>query len=339
MSQKSENSPMTAADVVQLLGAWSFIENPRIQPTNQGTVNTTFFVNAPGLGKFVFKLYNDSTTTAQINYEHSLLAHLQSCNLSFTIPAPIPDFSGETLLIVNRNNLELRFSLQNYIPGQPANRQNLNHIYAASKALGELHRGLVEFDSQGKLAQLPSWGELNRIHPLITNPLEVPQLLDLEISQQKRLVKILAKIMETTPKLYKTLPSQTTHADYLSPNILIKDNRVAGIIDFEFATYDLRLLDFVAALDHFCRIGNEVPIWEKIEAFSRGYKKYISLSRLEVEALISVWRLQQANCIVYWTGWLQEGKVTYESVLNGINKMFLLEDWLGENAVKLLGFF
>lgn len=70
---------VTEADVVQLLGAWC-LENPRIQATNQGTVNTTFFVNAPS-GKFVFKLY-----TAQMKYEHSLLTHLQSCDLSFKVP-------------------------------------------------------------------------------------------------------------------------------------------------------------------------------------------------------------------------------------------------------------
>lgn len=120
---------------------------------------------------------------------------------------------------------------------------------------------------------------------------------------------------------------------------MIADNRVVGIIDFEFATYDLRLLDFVAAIDHFTRIGNQAPAWERIEAFSNGYKNYICLSKLEIEALISVWRLQQANCIVYWTGWLLEGKVTYESVLDAVMKMFLLEDWLGENAVKLLELF
>ncbi|MEM6753977.1 MAG: hypothetical protein AAF630_13495, partial [Cyanobacteria bacterium P01_C01_bin.38] len=99
---------------------------------------------------------------------------------------------------------------------------------------------------------------------------------------------------------------------------------------------DLRLLDFVAALDHFSRIGNEVPVWERIEVFIKGYKKHIDFSKLEIEALTTIWRLQQANCIVYWTGWLQEGKVTYESVLNAVTKIFLLEEWFKENDSKLL---
>ena len=85
MMFNSEDYLLAEADLVQLLGAWS-LKNPCIQPTTQGTVNTTFFVDTPS-DKFVFKLYDDSTTTAQIKYEHSLLAHLQSCDLSFTVPA------------------------------------------------------------------------------------------------------------------------------------------------------------------------------------------------------------------------------------------------------------
>lgn len=329
----SQNYYFSEADVVELVGRWS-IKNAKIQPTNQGTVNKTFFVETYK-GKFVFKLYDNSTTTEQIQYEHLLLRHLQSCDLSFNIPAPIPIDSGETLLTTNLNNSLSRFSLQKYISGQPANRQNLNHIFAAGKALAELHRALIKFDSQGKLAQLPRWGELNKIHPLITNPLEVPQFLNLETSQHQQLVQIFQEVIEIAPNLYKTLPLQTTHADYLSPNVLIQNNRVIGIIDFEFATYDLRLFDFVAALDHFSRIGNEIPALERIEAFIKGYKKYNSLSNVEIEALISTWKLQQANCIVYWTGWLKEEKVTYESVLNGVRKIFLLEDWLKNNNSKL----
>ena len=333
MMSNSQNYCFGEADVVQLLGRWS-IENPQVQPTNQGTVNKTFFVEAYK-DKFVFKLYDDSTTAEQIKYEHSLLTHLQSCNLSFSIPKLIPIYSGETLLTTNLNNSLLRFSLQEYIPGKPANRHNLNHIFAAGQALGELHRALINCDSQGKLAKLPRWGELNQIHPLITNPLQVPQLLNLEKSQQQQLVKIFQELIEIAPNLYQTLPLQTTHADYLCPNILIENNHVNGIIDFEFATYDLRLLDFIAALDHFSRIGNVIPAWERIKAFIKGYKEYNYLSNLEIEALISTWLLQQANCIVYWTGWLLEEKVTYESVLNGVRKIFLLEDWLKQNNSRL----
>lgn len=324
-----KNLQLSEQDITEILLSWS-LGTPTVKPTNLGTVNTTYFVEAPSLGKFVFKIYNDTTTTAQIHYEHLLLQHLQSCNLSFAVPTPVPSNSGETLVIVNKNGSTLRAALLPLILGKPLERENILHIGAAGSALGELHNALAKFDTDGKLSQLPNWGNLENIHPLIT-PLEVPQILELEYSHRARIIKSLTFLIEVAPSLYKTLPVQTTHADYLCPNILIYKNQVVGILDFEFATYDLRLLDYVTALDHFTRPPKQVPSGERIEAFSAGYAKHVSLSHLEIEQLTLAWRLQQASCIVYWTGWFLENKVTHQSVVDGVVKMLQLEDWLQEN--------
>lgn len=307
MMEKLKNLHLSAEDAMELLGTWSFLGNAKVKATEQGTVNKTFFVEAQA-GNFVLKIYNDSASAAQIQYEHCLLAHLQTRNLSFTVPTAIPDDSGETLLFIERDNSLLRVSLQNLISGKPAHRQNINHIYAAAQALGELHQALADFDSKGELVTLPAWGDLESIHPLVKNPLEVPQLLELNSEREQRVVNILTELLEVAPKLYQSLPVQTIHGDYLCPNVFVEDDRVVGILDFEFATSDLRLMDYVGALDHFIRIREELPVWEKIKAFMTGYAQHVSLSPLEIESLKSVWRLQQANCIVYWTGWLLEKK-------------------------------
>lgn len=169
---KPKNSHSSEQDIVELLGAWSLLGNLTVQSTNQGTVNTTFFVETQA-GKFVLKLYNGSTTNAQIQYEHILLAQLQSCNLSFSVPTPIPTELGETLVLVNQNDSLLRVALQHFILGQPAERKNLAHTYAVGQALGELHYALAGFDSKGQMSQLPAWGDLYHIHPLVTDPLAV----------------------------------------------------------------------------------------------------------------------------------------------------------------------
>ncbi|MDM9382291.1 phosphotransferase [Chlorogloeopsis sp. ULAP01] len=334
--ENSQNSRLSKQDAIALLDAWLFVDGVIVQPTNEGTVNTTYFVKTQA-GNFVFKLYNDSTTTAQIQYEHLLLTHLKKLNLSFAVPAPIPTASGETLLVVNRDDCSLRVALLPLILGNKSDRTNLTHTYAVGKALGELHHVLAGFDIEGQMAQLPAWGDLYHIHPLVPDPFEVPRLLELPLTQQQRVIKILTEVLEAAPSLYKMLPVQTTHADFLSPNVLLANNRVVGILDFEFATSDLRLIDYIAAVDHFTRSpGQEAPRWEFIKAFSTGYAEYISLSQLEVEALTLVWRLQQASCIVYWTGWLLERKVTYQSVLDGVARMLVLENWLAENTAQLM---
>jgi homoserine kinase type II len=336
--EQPKNFQLSQQDVVELLAEWSFFGNVKVQPTNQGTVNTTFFVEAQA-NKFVLKLYNDSTKTAQINYEHSLLKHLQSCNLSFAVPTPIPTRLGETLFQVNQNNSQLRVALLPLIEGQPANRDNIDHVYAVGKALGELHHALAGFDPKGEMAQLPAWGDLNNIHPLVTKPFDVPQLLKLEPTLQQQITKTLVEVIEAASNLYKMLPVQTTHADYLYPNVLLSDNRLMGVLDFEFATFDLRLIDYIAALDHFARFPwKEAPRWEFVQAFSAGYREHIFFTQSEIDAVTLIWRLQRASCIVYWTGWFLEGKTTQQSIVDTVVNTVLLEKWLEKNTDLLLSY-
>ncbi|WGV25725.1 phosphotransferase [Halotia branconii] len=337
--QKPQNLQLSMQDVVEVLREWSFLGNLTVKPTNQGTVNTTFFVETQA-GNFVLKLYNDTITNAQIQYEHSLLAHLKSCNLSFALPTPIPNLLGETLILVNQNHSLLRVALLPFISGQPAERKNLAHTYAVGQVLGELHHALAKFDLEAEMAQLPAWGDLEHIHPLVTDPLVALQSLKLPLKEQEYITKFLTKVIEAAPNLYKTLPVQTTHADYLSPNVLLIANRVVGVLDFEFATSDLRLMDYVAALDHFTRFSwQETPHWEFVQTFSAGYSKHISLIPAEVEALALVWRLQRASCIIYWTGWFLEGKATRQSVVDAVINTILLEEWFEENTTKMAAIF
>lgn len=328
----------TPPHAIALLNLWSFLGAATVQPTLRGASNKTYFVDAQA-GKFILKLYGNSTTTAQIKYEHSILLYLLSREKSFAVPAPIPTESGETLVLVNKNDISLRVALFPLLPGQPANRNNIHHTRAAGQALGELHLALANFDLSGELAQLPPWGDLYHIHPLVKDPFEIPPLLGLNSNERSRLVKTLTEVIEAKPYLYKTLPVQTIHADYLSPNILLENNRVVAVLDFEFATKDLRLIDYICGIDHFALFPwQQTPHWDFVKAFSVGYSEYVSLSKHEAEAITITWRLQRLSSIVYWTGWFLEAKVTRQSVLDAVTEMLLLEDWLEENEEELLNY-
>ncbi|WP_292871511.1 phosphotransferase [Nostoc sp. LPT] len=295
----SKKTQLSEQDVTELLDLWSFPNAPTFEPTNRGTSNTTYFVNGQA-GNFILKLYGDSTSTEQIQYEHSLLAYLQQVNLSFAVPAPVAAKSGESLVHVSKNHTLLRVALLPLISGQIADRQNCYHARAAGRTLGELHSTLAGFDPEGQLAQLPAWGDLCRIHPLVPDPLELPKLLVLPLEQQGRLIKTLTEVLEAMPKLYQTLPVQTIHADYLSFNILLEENQVVGVLDFEFATRDLRLVDYICGLDDYSMFPwRQNPRWEFLEAFNAGYAEHILLTYQEVEAMITAWCLQRVSSIIY----------------------------------------
>jgi homoserine kinase type II len=297
---------------------WSFLVEATFEPTAQGSSNTTYFVATPN-NRFVLKLYAGTTETTQIDYEYSLLTFLQHADLPFSVPVPISAACGETLISVELEGQSLMVALLPCLVGQPPDRRNLDQIQSAGFSLAKLHHQLVKFDPLGQLAKLPFWGELAQIHPQVRDPLVVPKMLNLGLEEQTRFGQLLQEVIEAAPHLYKTLPIQTIHADYIAPNILVNSDRVVGILDFEFATRDLRLLDYLSSLDQFASFPwKEDRFDDIVRAFSKGYRACSSLTTAEMEVAILVWKLQRASSLVYWTGWLVEGKGSRQKVLDAV---------------------
>jgi homoserine kinase type II len=315
---------------------WKFLVEAKFEPTSQGSSNTTYFVDTSN-NQFILKLYAATTDIAQIQYEHSLLAFLNSTDLPFAIPVPIPTSSGESFVKIDADGRSLDIALLPKLVGQPMDRRNLDRVRSAGFTLAILHDRLTKFDPQGQLAHLPFWGKLDRIHPQIRNPLTVPKLLNLGLEDQKHFSQLLDRAIEVAPHLSATLPIQTIHADYITPNILVENDRVVGILDFEFATRDLRLLDYFSSLSQFASFPwKEILFEDIIRAFSTGYRAYSSLTIAEMKAAISTWNLQRASSLVYWTGWSIEGKVSRQKVVDTVLETLQFETWLKLNQNKLI---
>lgn len=315
---------------------WSFLAEATFEPTAQGSSNATYFAATPN-NWFVLKLYSETAKTAQIQYEYSLLTFLQHTNLPFAVAVPIDAACGEKLISVELDGQSLTVALLPCLVGQPLDRRNLDQVQSAGFSLATLHHQLVKFDPQGQLAKLPFWGELAQIHPQVKDPLTVPKMLSLGLEEQIEFSHLLQEVVETASHLYKILPIQTIHADYITPNILVESNRVVGILDFEFATRDLRLLDYLSCLDQFASFPwKEERFDDIIRAFSKGYRACSSLTTAEMEAAISVWKLQRASSLVYWTGWLIEGKGSHQNVVNAVLETLRFETWLESNQKGLL---
>ncbi|MEL7314173.1 MAG: phosphotransferase [Cyanobacteria bacterium J06559_3] len=308
----------------------------RLEPTCQGGSNKTYFIHTL-TDTFVLKIYAATAEISQIEYEHRLLAFLQEQSPSFSLPTPIPTSNGETLVHLETESRSLRASLLPRLSGKPANRHHLKQVYSIGCALAELHAALAEFDPDGKLARLPYWGNLSEIHPAINNPLEIARILDLGRSEQTALNQILTEVLAEAAYLYTNLPVQTIHADYITPNILVDDDQVVSILDFEYATRDLRLLDYLSSLDELASFPWKERQFESIiRAFSTGYRERNALSLSEQEAITTVWRLQRASSLVYWTGWVLEGKVDRLKVADAAIETVRFETWLQQNRGKLL---
>jgi homoserine kinase type II len=315
---------------------WPILAEATLEPTAQGVSNATYFVQTPD-HPFVLKFYAATTETAQIHYEHSLLTFLQCTDFPFALPVPIRASSGETFIAVEADEQALHAALLPRLVGQPMDRQNLNQVQSAGSVLAKLHQQLAKFDPQGQFARLPFWGALDQIHPLVSEPLKVPQLLNLGMEDHRRFSQLLNEVIEAAPHLYAMLPLQTIHADYITPNILVENDEVVGILDFEFATRDLRLFDYLSSLDQFASFPwKEIQFEDIVHAFSTGYQACSALTVKEIEAVISVWKLQRTSSLVYWTGWLIEGKGNRQKAVDAVVETLRFETWLESNQSKLL---
>jgi homoserine kinase type II len=332
-----QNNPSPSASLKQVISNyWPFLAEATFEPTAQGSSQATYFVYTPD-NWFVLKLYAATTQTVQIQYEHSLLTFLQSIDFPFAIPVPIRTTSGETFIVVEADGRSLNAALFPWIVGQAMDRQNLDQIQSAGFALANLHHQLTKFDPQGKFARLPFWGALDRIHPQVSDPLTIVKIFNLGLEEQERFSQLLSEAIEAAPHLYATLPIQTIHADYITPNILVQDDRVIGILDFEFATRDLRLLDYLSSLDQFVSFPWKNARFEEIvRAFSTGYLTYSSLTMAEMKAVIAVWKLQRSSSLIYWTGWLLEGKGNRQQIADAVMETLRFETWLESNQSRLL---
>lgn len=64
---------------------------------------------------------------------------------------------------------------------------------------------------------------------------------------QERLGRIFADLRAQVPLLYRTLPLQVIHGDFINRNALMQQGRITGALDFEFCARDLRALDLAIA--------------------------------------------------------------------------------------------
>lgn len=330
-----ENSKLQAADLDALGAHWPDVRDWSPRSTGWGTINQTFFVGSES-NTYVLKLYGKDANPAQLRYEYCILAGLGQADLPFSVPSPLPSNSGETLLPVAEAEGVLA-SLFPLLNGQTVRRGDPQTTRQAGAAMGMLHHALSNLSITPDDAVLPRWGELARVHPLIPDPLALASGLDLAADTAEALNSLIVEVMEAIASLPASLPRQITHADYLWPNLLFQNGLVSAVLDFEFATYDLRAFDLAGSMYHFGMLPwKESTGWDLLEAFGSGYGEQLPLTSDEIEALPLLLRWQRLGGLLYWAGVYRQGLTSYQSLVEALEDNMLLEKWLMVHSQELV---
>lgn len=313
-------------------GGWS------VQTGASGMNNTTRFVMVQGQ-RYVLRIYETHRDASKVKYEHSILLALQEVSLPFRIPKPVRSPEGDTILRLEDGKLAALF---HFMEGVNPTFEELPQLYSFGRTTSQLTCALEKLTLDLAPAYRPYY-EIENTHPFCppqavidfcTKPSsefreQSPALL--LIGQQ------LARFQEVVPKL-KQLPHQLVHGDLNASNVLIDaEGMISAVLDFEFITRDLRVMELAVCLsDLITAVTEEDLLWAKVEAFLAGYGSVLKLTSDEINAIPDLIQLRRLDVFVHFLGRYWDGVDEVHIVKDQTDKTVARARWLGSNGEKLI---
>ncbi len=165
----------------------------------------------------------------------------------------------------------------------------------------------------------------------------MPKHLPLEPPQRSAIIRIVGDLREALPGWYQPLPRQIVHRDFDASNVLVKGNRVSGVLDFEFAGPDIRVYDLARSLSLFTvSPWSHARGWPRVAAFAAGYRAHLELTSAELSALPDVMRLYRTWSLIHREGRRREGLASEEDVVARASGLLRQEEWLRLRQADLL---
>lgn len=234
----------------------------------EGVENSNYLVDTES-GRFILTLYEKRVAPEDLPFFIALLDHL--ADSGNPVPRAIRDRSGAQIQQVAGRPA----CLIEFLPGISVSHPTLAQARAAGSALGRMHASLANFArTRPNALGLAGWhdladrcgADLERIAPGLVG----------------RVRRELDDLDEAWPG---HLPRAVIHADLFPDNVLMRGDRVGGVIDFYFACTEIRAWDLAVAHTAWCFGADGNGYSEALgEALTNGYDAAFGRSPAERDA-------------------------------------------------------
>jgi homoserine kinase type II len=306
----------------ELLDAWALPRPRELTRAVRGISNDTWFVRSEA-GDHVLRLYVDKRRDA-IRLEHELLRRLATADLTFRTPQPLETQASDTIAI--EVDSARQAALFRRIEGEPLDDEDTAGVARAASAFASLDIALAAIDRTDVPSPLFS-GDLRTVHSAISDLAQVEQIAG---PRPRQLVEEAA---ENAAVIYSSLPTQLIHSDFSLGNVLIRDGRVRGVLDFEYAGRNVRAMELGGVLRNVLTKGDRERLWRPV---LRGYLRTLSLDPTEIAALPALVLLQSAIAVVWSAGRALEGQSTGQPMAAYMDRALALRDWISANGTRLV---
>ena len=257
---------------------------------------------------------------------------------AFPAPSIVPTAAGDTLLVLEGDFLEI----QAYIEHTQYDHQRMAHFDVAARTLAHYHQCVEGFTSVALQAQ----GELYSpaiVRESFTNLVTVWELArDPALAGITRQLEVHAADLESCFARHGELPHLVIHGDYYADNLLIRDDQIVGVVDYDKARWQARVAELAEALIYFAspRPGHLLHLvypgflqWELFSRFLHHYAGGVDLAEAEAHALPDYIRAIWLSVPLQR---LAEKGRRPSDVENALGEVLALADWAKDNGPRML---
>ncbi len=303
-----------------------------------GMNNTTRFVEAES-GKYVLRIYQTHCDVDKVKYEHAILLKLQQSGLPFGIPEPICGVDKETAKLTEDGKPVAMFR---YMEGMTPAFEAIAELKSFGVAAGRLSTALRNITTELKPVYRPYY-EIENTHPkcpvdAVVGFCEKPgKEFDILKGELCLVAKQLTMFREKY-QVIKSLPHQLIHGDLNASNVLAdEEGSITAILDFEFVTEDLRVMELCVCLSEIINMKqSDERLWSNIAAFLEGYREVVKLAPEEIEVIPLLIMLRRLDVFIHFLGRFWDGIDASQILKDQIRNLAVQVDWLDRNKERLM---
>ncbi len=302
----------------------------------QGFVNENWIVETAQGRYFLKRRHPRLRQPHLLHGQHELIGRLRQAG--FPAPTIVPTLRDETFLVLDGEFYEI----QKYIEGEPYDHERPAHLEEAALTLGRYHTCVKGFATQAlrHRGELYSPAAASRT---LTSLIEAWQLdRDAELAEIARELEAQVTDLAVRFAAHGALPHLIIHGDYYADNLLFEGDRIIGVVDYDKASWQPRVVELAEALIYFAspRPGHLKHLvypgflnWEPFLRFSQSYARAAVLKEKEVRTLSDYIR-----CIwlsVSLKRLLEKGPCPAEA-LQALQEVLALAHWAKANGHQMV---
>ncbi|QYR19037.1 phosphotransferase [Paenibacillus sp. sptzw28] len=314
-------------DQYNLAAAWRAVEE------ESGMNNTTRMVYS-GDNKYVLRVYDNHRDAQIVRIEHLVLEGLQALKLPFKVPQPVENNRNSSITVSPDGKLAALFR---FIEGDRPSPKNPEHVAGLGRAAGLLSHALNGVRPDVIPIYKPYY-EFDKTHGAVTDEAirvmaAESELLSGRTGQLEQLLRLRGQLLDLKPRI-AALPHQWIHGDIVFTNSLCEGDRIVGMLDFEFSTVDVRVMELAVVLGEFPE-AEEGTALERTALFCRGFGSAVKLTIDEIALLPELIKLRMMDVFLHFAGRYAE-KLDPEQVWDGqIVRASYVCEWINRNLDKL----